>query len=145
MSRKLLAFLAFIALAYGASQTFAPDVVVPQRIGPRPANPAPAATFERDGGKVLQGTGTVTRVLADDDDGSRHQRFILRLPSGQTVLVAHNIDLAPRLEGLAVGDTVEFKGEYVANPQGGVVHWTHRDPQGRHAGGWLKFRGREYR
>ena len=63
----------------------------------------------------VRGAGIVSRVLADDDNGSRHQRFILRLPSGQTLLMAHNIDLAPRIANLREGDTVEFSGEYVWN------------------------------
>ena len=83
----------------------------------------------------------MVKVLADDREGSRHQRFILRLPDDRTVLVAHNIDLAERLAGLAVGDTVAFRGEYQPNDRGGVIHWTHHDPQGRHAGGWLSANG----
>ncbi len=66
------------------------------------------------------------------------------MPSGQTVLFAHNIDLAPRLNGLKVGDRVEFHGEYEWNAKGGVIHWTHRDPLGRHEPGWLKHNGRRY-
>ena len=92
----------------------------------------------------VRGAGIVSRVLADDDNGSRHQRFILRLPSGQTLLMAHNIDLAPRIANLREGDTVEFSGEYVWNAKGGVVHWTHRDPAGQHVSGWLKHGGRVY-
>jgi cold shock CspA family protein len=92
----------------------------------------------------VAGKGIVTRILADDRDGSRHQRFILRLATGQTVLVAHNIDLAPGIGGLRTGDTVAFYGEYVWNPKGGVIHWTHRDPGGRHADGWLKHDGKLY-
>jgi hypothetical protein len=88
--------------------------------------------------------GRVAKVLADDRVGSRHQRFILRLDSGQTLLVAHNIDLAPRLEALAVDDRVELYGEYEWNARGGVIHWTHRDPQGSHADGWIRHRGRLY-
>jgi uncharacterized protein YdeI (BOF family) len=66
------------------------------------------------------GKGTVVKILSDDhqsggDNGSRHQRFILRLDSGQTVLVVHNID-----------------------------HWTHRDPDERHVDGWLKRNGKIY-
>ena len=92
----------------------------------------------------LQGSGKVKRVLSDDNKGSRHQRFILELPSGLSLLVAHNIDLAPRIEGLRRGDEVGFYGEYEWNNQGGVMHWTHHDPAGRHVGGWLKHAGRTY-
>lgn len=83
----------------------------------------------------------MTRVLPDDNDGSRHQRFIVRLDSGQTILIAHNIDIAPRIASLNAGDAVDFNGEYEWNPKGGVVHWTHRDPAGRHPAGWLRHNG----
>lgn len=92
----------------------------------------------------VQGRGVVAHVLPDDTQGSRHQRFILRLASGQTVLVAHNIDLAPRIDSLREGDPVEFYGEYEWNAKGGVLHWTHHDPGGRHEGGWLKHEGITY-
>jgi len=92
----------------------------------------------------VQAEGIVTRRLSDDNEGSRHQRFIVELRSGQTILIAHNIDLAPRINDLEEGDRVEFYGEYEWNPQGGVVHWTHHDPAGRHPGGWIKHNGRTY-
>ena len=92
----------------------------------------------------VEGRGTVVKVLADDDDGARHERFILRLDSGQTLLVAHNIDIAPRIEVLAAGDVVAFRGVYEWNAEGGTVHWTHRDPGGAHAAGWLRCNGRVY-
>ena len=88
--------------------------------------------------------GTVSRVLADDLQGSRHQRFIVKLASGHTVLVSHNIDLAERVP-LNRGERVEVRGEYEWNDRGGVVHWTHHDPQGRKSGGWIRHRGEEYR
>jgi hypothetical protein len=92
----------------------------------------------------VQGSGRVSRLLADDLKGSRHQRFILDLPGGGTLLIAHNIDLAPRIDSLREGDEVEFYGEYEWNDRGGVVHWTHHDPRGSHAGGWLRHKGRTY-
>lgn len=116
--------------------------------GPAAATPEDDAIrrafAERAGGVQVRGGGTVTRLLADDMSGSRHQRFIVRLASGQTVLVAHNIDLAPRIEGLKVGDAVRFNGEYEWNEEGGVIHWTHRDPQGRHVAGWVEHKGRTF-
>ncbi len=93
----------------------------------------------------VQAEGTVTRVLPDDLSGPRHQRFIVELASGQTVLIAHNIDIAPRINRLEVGDNVRFSGEYVWNAKGGVVHWTHHDPQGRHVAGWLIHNGKTYK
>jgi len=92
----------------------------------------------------VQGSGKVTRILADDNKGSRHQKFLLRLNSRQTILVAHNIDLAPRINNLNAGDTVQFYGEYEWNSKGGVIHWTHKDPRNNHQHGWLKHRGRIY-
>nr|EGR0558444.1 DUF3465 domain-containing protein [Vibrio cholerae] len=92
----------------------------------------------------VQGFGQIVKVLPDDNDGSKHQKFILRLNSGQTLLVAHNIDLAPRIPILQVGDSVEFYGEYEWSKKGGVLHWTHKDPQNRHAHGWLKHNGQVY-
>jgi len=88
--------------------------------------------------------GKVVKVLRDDSEGSRHQKFLLRLPSGLTILIAHNIDLTPRIEDLKSGDMMEFNGEYEWNEKGGVVHWTHRDPAGRHRAGWLKRNGQFY-
>lgn len=102
------------------------------------------AFAQRRSGVWVVGEGTVERLLADDRQGSRHQRFILRLDAGQTLLVSHNIDLAPRLP-LAVGDRVAFRGEYEWNEKGGLVHWTHHDPGGRRAGGWLRHQGDLYR
>lgn len=92
----------------------------------------------------VQGRGVVKAILPDDNDGSRHQKMILKLENGLTILIAHNIDLAPRIEGLKKGETVEFYGEYEYSQKGGVIHWTHHDPRGKHIDGWLKYQGKIY-
>ena len=94
-------------------------------------------------GVQVAGEGVVTRILSDDNEGDRHQRFILRLASGRTLLFAHNISIASRVP-LKPGDGVAFSGIYEWNAQGGLVHWTHRDPSGQHPAGWLKFNGATY-
>ena len=99
---------------------------------------------EGKSGIQVEGKGVVINILPDDNDGNRHQRFILRLDSGQTLLIAHNIDLAPRVSSLSEGDDVAFYGVYEWNSQGGVIHWTHNDPNGRHVAGWLQHNGKTY-
>ena len=101
--------------------------------------------FENEQSDIqVEGEGTVWKTLPDDNKGTRHQRFILKLSSGQTLLVAHNIDLADKIKGLKKGDKVAFYGEYEWSEQGGVIHWTHHDPSGRHEDGWLKHGGQVY-
>lgn len=94
----------------------------------------------------LSGTGRVIKVLPDDNQGSRHQKLLVRLGDGhgQVILIAHNIDLAPRVDGIRAGDQLAFAGEYEWNEKGGVLHWTHHDPAGRHPDGWLRHNGRTY-
>ena len=93
----------------------------------------------------VEGEGTVIRVLPDDLDAPRHQRFIVELSSGQTVLITHNIDIAPRIDGLELGDGVRFNGEYVWNEKGGIIHWTHHDPKGKHVTGWVIHNRKTYK
>lgn len=107
-----------------------------------PAETAIAQAFRLKQSDIpVQSQGRIIKALSDDNNGSRHQRILVELPDGQSVLIAHNIDLAPRLADIQPGEAIQFKGEYVWNAKGGIVHWTHRDPAGRHAGGWLKYRG----
>jgi hypothetical protein len=105
-----------------------------------------AALFNgRQSDVYVTGTGSVEKILSDDNVGDRHQRFILRLDSGQTLLIAHNIDIAPRVEPLGVGDEVRFAGIYEYNDEGGVIHWTHHDPDGEHVSGYIQTSDRDFR
>lgn len=89
--------------------------------------------------------GRVVFKLPDDLEGSRHQRFLIRLTSGQTVLIVHNIDLVKRVAKLRIGDKVRVRGEYIWNDKGGLIHKTHRDPGGEDPSGWIKHRDLVYR
>ncbi|MDJ0699572.1 MAG: DUF3465 domain-containing protein [Woeseiaceae bacterium] len=98
---------------------------------------------DNDTGRWIEDTGFVVRLLSDDDDGSRHQRFIVELKQRQSLLMAHNIDLAPRVP-VGLGDRIRFRGVYEWNDLGGLVHWTHHDPLGVEDGGYIRYRARDY-
>lgn len=49
--------------------------------------------------------------------------------NGLTMLVAHNIDLSPCIDGLQKGDTVGFYEEYEYSEKGGLIHWITHAPQ----------------
>lgn len=145
--RKLALIAVVLATVYfgGVERGLIPGGQQHADTSPRGGEQALTAAFEnRRSGVQVRGSGRVSRVLADDNEGSRHQRFIVQLASGQTVLVAHNIDLADRVAAIETGDSVEFNGEYEWNERGGVIHWTHRDPRGSHVDGWIKHGGRTY-
>lgn len=142
---KLLALLAVLAVG-GYTWLASESVPQSQRTAPvaPPTHSVNAAFDNRLSDVQVEGQGTVSRILPDDREGSRHQRFVLRLPGNRTVLVVHNIDLAPRINALREGDIVNFYGEYEWNAKGGVIHWTHHDPEKRHVDGWLRHQGRTY-
>ena len=135
-----VAVFPFIFVACGS-----PSPATEQRTAPLVDDPIGRAFASRTSNVQVPGEGKVIRVLTDDLDGSRHQRFIVQLASGQTLLITHNIDIAPRIDGLKAGDRVSFNGEYVWNDEGGVIHWTHHDPQGRHVAGWVIHDGKTYK
>jgi hypothetical protein len=134
--------IAVALLAWRERGADAPHLPTPEQAG-APATRAPddslrRAIDARAQDVPVEGRGVVVKLLPDDREGSPHQRILLRVDGGGTVLVAHNLDLAPRVAPLAAGDGVEFAGEYVWNEKGGVVHWTHPDPRGSHRAGWIR-------
>lgn len=131
---------ALVALAYVVR------ALSPADGGPETASAGAVATAftARQSDVVLETPGQVERILPDDREGTPHQRFIVRVPGDLTVLISHNLDLASRVP-VAIGDSVRVRGEYVWNGQGGLIHWTHHDPDGRRPGGWIRLDGRTYR
>lgn len=85
----------------------------------------------------------VKKLLADDTQGLPHQRFLLELNNGTTVLVAHDTKYAPKVP-INPGDVLVIQGEYVWNKKGGLVHWTHHSDTPRHASGYIEFNGQRY-
>ena len=76
----------------------------------------------------------------DDWDSARQDAQIAR----RTEIPWNN--RAGSHSGMMPGDSeqVEFYIQYDSNPKGGVIHWTHHDPDGKHVAGWLKHNGIVY-
>jgi len=101
------------------------------------------AIREKRSGVWVEGEGTIVYLLPDDREGSRHQLCLVELDFDHTIKISHNVDLAPKVPWKK-GDRIGFRGRFEWNAKGGVVHWTHHDPQGREPGGWLHHDGRTY-
>lgn len=97
----------------------------------------------KQSGVEITVSATIIKMLPDDSEGDRHQRFLIRLDNGMTLLVAHNVDIAGHVPAQK-GDSVVIHGQYEYNEQGGVLHWTHHDPGGYHEGGWIEHAGIRY-
>jgi len=151
--QRIWLIIAFAVLSYFASQ------YSPQQATPVPSSQVVTDRVQLDSSSdntiveiiqqqrsdvQIEVSGHVVKLLNDDLDGSRHQKFIIKIPDGHTILIAHNIDLAPRINAIQIGDPISIYGEYEWNERGGVLHWTHHDPAGRHRDGWIKHQGRTY-
>lgn len=153
MKKHLLVLLAMcVALSFTACRAPTNNSIGWQTLESTPA----VASASMDAGAIVeaygaqrnvpqvQGKGIVVKVLKDDTKGLQHQKFLLKISDNITILIAHNIDLAPRVADISEGDTVAFKGEYIYTSKGGTVHWTHKDPRGHHQDGWLRHNSRTY-
>ncbi|MEO6912702.1 MAG: DUF3465 domain-containing protein [Candidatus Baltobacteraceae bacterium] len=114
-----------------------------------PINGNPCQAYLNEASRVeVTATGQVARVLGlRNGPSGAHEGFIMKLPNCNnslfTVKVEDNVSFAGNIP-LTEGDTLIVKGEYEYYPRGGVIHWTHRDPRGRHAGGYIEFNGKRY-
>lgn len=137
---RALPLLLFVVLIAPACQ--APTSTLPQATD----NGAIARAFA-DHRSELQVTaqGRVERLVSDDTSAaSTHQRFILRLDDlAQTLLITNNVSVGKRVP-VAAGDALLVHGEYIWNDQGGLIHFTHHDPDGSHEGGWIVRDGVRY-
>ncbi|HET7813972.1 MAG TPA: DUF3465 domain-containing protein [Candidatus Baltobacteraceae bacterium] len=96
-------------------------------------------------------SGQVVRVLgARRSRSGEHEGFVFRTPScsperrpcpPSDVKVEVNEDITGPMQ-VAEGDAVTVRGQYECND--GVVHWTHRDPRGRHVDGFVDVNGVRY-
>lgn len=139
-ARALFAYaLAALAFATGCAQTTS-------------SNADNAAVYDawRTGRSHVEVTldGSVARMLGMRVGRSgTHEGFLVHLTGGDghglTVRVEDNIDLTGPIP-LAEGESVEVRGEYIFDPEGGIVHYTHRDHHYHHVAGYVLAGGKFY-
>jgi Protein of unknown function (DUF3465) len=114
-------------------------------VAPSVTDDSQIVAFENEHRMNTEVTGKVKvyKLLQEDDEGLKHERFLVMLSDGTTVLVAHSLDKAP-LVPVSPEDEIIIHGEYVWNQKGGVIHWTHHSDSPRHEGGWIDFKGKRY-
>ncbi len=114
---------------------------------PGPNDAAVCSAFSQmHSGVEVTADGRVVHVFGTSVGPSGpHEGFLLSLRSGCALVVRVETNVA--FTGpipLHTGDTVVARGEYEYDPSGGVIHFTHRELRGRHAGGYVETGGRFY-
>ncbi|HET9030097.1 MAG TPA: DUF3465 domain-containing protein [Candidatus Aquilonibacter sp.] len=102
------------------------------------------------GGQLTNGEvvadGTVRQILGERRGRSGdHEGYLIQLGGDCDLVlkVETNTDITGPIP-LRPGERVVVKGVYIYNPMGGLIHWTHHDPGGRHEGGFVKAGGLLY-
>ena len=91
----------------------------------------------------IRDTGVVRRVVGlRRSYRGMHEGFIIAVRSAGTYKVEDNVDITGPIP-LRNGDVVTLQGQFECND--GVIHWTHRDPSGRHEAGFISVHGVTYR
>jgi hypothetical protein len=97
----------------------------------------------RNSNLLVETEATVVRIYPDIEDTRTYQQFRVRLPNGHELMVMHDLDQALRVP-LDVNDAIRLRGEYDWTSRGGVIHWTHDDPERKREGGWIEMGGKKY-
>lgn len=113
--------------------------------GPNDAALCRAFAQHASGVEVTVG-GTVTGLLGTRTGPSGpHEGFFLYVDGGcdANVRVETNVAFTGPIP-LHAGERVVVKGEYEYDGLGGVVHFTHREREGHHPGGFVEVGGTYY-
>lgn len=85
----------------------------------------------------------VITVLPDDTHGAQHQKFLVELKDGYTLLLVYNLDMCERVP-VQVGDRVGAGGMFIWTDRGGLLHWLHHDPRKNRPDGYVELNGKQY-
>lgn len=147
MNKKIKQILGIVALIISAffAEQYLPNQETNNSTSPRTNNRTESnidkVVAGRKSGQMVLIEARIIKHLRDDLKGDKHQKMLLKTGK-HTLLLAHNIDIAPRVPAKE-GETIQVKGEYEWNEKGGVIHWTHRS-NNSHPQGWIKYNNKKY-
>lgn len=101
------------------------------------------AYVNKKSGMMAEVQGQVTRLIMDEDESAREQKFVIHAISGQSLMVTHDLSRSDRVP-VATGDEVIVRGEYVWTEPGGMLIWTTRDSGSGDRHGWIDHKGERY-
>lgn len=87
---------------------------------------------------------TVTKLMPDDNDGSRHQRFYAKLSDNSEVYIVYSLEYGRVRVPVNVGSIIGVGGEYRWTKFGGLLHWVHEDHRDQRPDGYVEVRGVRY-
>ncbi len=142
---KILSLLLAVSFTFSASFSYSY-----QTQQPRPgqitddADLVRAARAQKRQHYIEAGNLVVTKILPDDRQGLKHQKWEARLSNGQKIQVVYNSDMGARVP-VEVGDQFGVGGEFVWGRQNvGIMHWLHEDRKDRRPDGYVYHEGQVY-
>ncbi|WP_193755572.1 DUF3465 domain-containing protein [Psychromonas sp. psych-6C06] len=99
---------------------------------------------QQRGGVLVTSVGRITKILDNQQTPYVSQRILIRLSSGRKILIQHNLNEAPAVNNLAIGEMITFSGIYNWNSQGGMINATHQIADLPQRSGWLKYQDITY-
>lgn len=103
----------------------------------RAINDQRQVNFVEGGGLV------VVKILPDDTNGLKHQKWVVRLSNGMAMQAVYNSDMCPRVP-VKIGDVIAMGGQFIWTKGGALIHWLHHDPKGRRPDGFVLLNGTYY-
>lgn len=70
-------------------------------------------------------SGTVTKILPEDNQGLPHQNFVIKDTKGRTMAVNNDTKFGSKVRNLTVGMTLTIRGVEYHDKKADGIHWTH--------------------
>lgn len=96
------------------------------------------------GGVFVESVGRIVKILDDQITPYPAQVILIRLSSGQKLIIKHDINLGSALPTLKKAEALQFKGIYKWNDRGGMILSTHKNNDFPKHSGWLKYDDKIY-